>query len=80
MTLVLHERVGHEGRRPSPYSWRIRYALAHKGLAVDYRPTRFADVDGIERLSGQRLVPVLVDGAVVVSDSWRARRRPMSTI
>ena len=62
MTLILHERVGLDGRRPSPFSWRIRYALAHKGVAVEYRPTRFADVDAIERLSGQRMVPVLVDG------------------
>ena len=27
MALIFFERVGHEGRRPSPFSWRIRYAL-----------------------------------------------------
>ena len=32
MALVFHERVGLDGRRISPFSWRIRYALAHKGL------------------------------------------------
>lgn len=69
--LILHERVGLEGRRPSPFSWRIRYALAHKGVAVEYRPTRFSDVEAIQRLSGQRMVPVLVDGDRVVADSWR---------
>ncbi|WP_158921338.1 glutathione S-transferase N-terminal domain-containing protein [Acidisphaera sp. S103] len=70
MDLTVCERVGHEGRRPSPFSWRIRYALAHKQVRVAYRPTRFSEVDMIERLSGQRLVPVLVHDGVVVCDSW----------
>ncbi len=74
MTLVFHERVGHEGRRPSPFSWRIRYALAHKGLldtpAVEVRPTRFADRPAIEALSGQRFVPVIEHAGRVVHDSW----------
>jgi glutathione S-transferase len=68
--LVVYERVGHEGSRPSPFSWRIRYAIAHKQIEVEYRPTRFADVDIIEKLSGQRLVPVLMHDGVVVCDSW----------
>lgn len=70
MSLIFYERVGHEGRRPSPFSWRIRYALAHKGIEAEVRPTRFADVDTIKRLSGQHMVPVLVDGERVVHDSW----------
>ena len=32
MALIFHERVGLDGRRISPFSWRIRYAFAHKGL------------------------------------------------
>jgi glutathione S-transferase len=68
--LIVYERVGHEGCRPSPFSWRVRYALAHKQLAADYRPTRFADVAMIQELSGQRFVPVLVDDGTVVHDSW----------
>lgn len=70
MGLILYERVGHEGRRPSPFSWRIRYALTHKGVDVTYIPTRFAEVETIRRLSGQHMVPILVDGDRVVSDSW----------
>ena len=35
MSLIFYERVGYEGRRPSPFSWRIRYALAHKGVDFD---------------------------------------------
>lgn len=74
MSLVFHERVGFEGRRPSPFSWRIRYALAHKGLLdtpeVDVRPARFADRPRIEALSGQRFVPVIEHAGRVVADSW----------
>jgi hypothetical protein len=50
---------GLNGRRISPFSWRIRYALAHKGLEPEVVPTRFADVGRIRALSGQELVPVL---------------------
>lgn len=74
MSLVFHERVGFEGRRPSPFSWRIRYALAHKGLLdtpeVEVRATRFADRPRIEALSGQRFVPVIEHRGRVVHDSW----------
>ena len=68
--LVFHERVGLEGRCISPFSWRIRYALAHKGLDPEVRLTRFADVERIRALSGQELVPILEDGDRVVHDSW----------
>lgn len=70
MTIVMYERVGFEGRRPSPFSWRIRYALAHKGIDVEFRPTRFADVSTIEKLSGQKFVPIVVDASRVIHDSW----------
>jgi glutathione S-transferase len=71
MTIVMYERVGFEGRRPSPFSWRIRYALTHKGVDVEYRPVRFADVETIRRLSGQDFVPIIVDGSHTIHDSWR---------
>jgi glutathione S-transferase len=70
MSLVIYERVGHEGCRPSPFSWRVRYALAHKNLAAEFRQTRFADVETIRSLSGQKFVPILLDGETVVYDSW----------
>lgn len=74
MALVMYERVGFEGRRISPFSWRIRFAMAHKNADVEYIPTRFADVDKIEKLSGQKLVPILVDGSKVIHDSWNIAR------
>lgn len=71
MTVTLYERVGgSDDHRPSPFSWRARYALAHKGIAVDaHVPVPFRDKD-IIAFSGQGLVPVLVDGETVVADSW----------
>jgi glutathione S-transferase len=70
MGLIFHERVGLDGRRISPFSWRIRYALAHKGLDPEVIPTRFADVARIRGLSGQDLVPIIEDAGRVVHDSW----------
>lgn len=70
MTLTMYERIGYEGRRPSPFSWRIRYALAHKGVEPQFRHVRFADVETIRALSGQQFVPIITDGDRVVHDSW----------
>lgn len=56
-------------RRFSPYCWRIKMALAHKGLEVTTVPWRFTDKDAIA-FSNQIRVPVLVDGDRVVTDSW----------
>jgi glutathione S-transferase len=70
MTLVLHERIGLDGRRISPFSWRVRYALAHKGLDPVVVPTRFADVERIRGLSGQHYTPIIEDNGQVVHDTW----------
>ncbi|TAK48976.1 MAG: glutathione S-transferase family protein [Xanthobacteraceae bacterium] len=56
-------------RRFSPYCWRIKMALAHKGLEVETIPWRFTDKDVIG-FSHQGRVPVLLDGERVVWDSW----------
>jgi glutathione S-transferase len=54
--------------RFSPYCWRTKLALAHKGLTAETIPWRFTEKEKIA-FSGQKLVPVLVDGETVVSDS-----------
>lgn len=70
-SLVLYELAGRDADlRFSPHCWKIRYALAHKGLAADCRPWRFTDKEAIAA-SGQGSVPVLADGDRVISDSWR---------
>ncbi|WP_240932621.1 glutathione S-transferase N-terminal domain-containing protein [Pelagibius litoralis] len=55
--------------RFSPYCWRAKMALAHKGLAVETIPWRFTEKDSIA-FSGQERVPVLLDGENTVTDSW----------
>ena len=70
MGLTFYERIGFEGRRPSPFSWRIRYALAHKGVPFDVHPVRFADVETIRRLSGQHFTPIIDDDGKVVNETW----------
>jgi len=59
-----------DDRRFSPYCWRAKMALKHKGLEFETIPWRFTDKDVIA-FSGQGLVPVLVDGEHTVHDSWR---------
>lgn len=70
MTMVLYELVGKNDHRFSPYAWRTRMALAHKGLKAETVPCRLTDKDKIA-FSGQEKVPVLKDGDTVVSDSWK---------
>ncbi|MCW5751749.1 MAG: glutathione S-transferase family protein [Alphaproteobacteria bacterium] len=68
--ITLFELAGAEpDRRFSPYCWRSRMALAHKGLEVEGVPWRFVEKERIA-MSGQGAVPVLVDGGKVVHDSW----------
>jgi glutathione S-transferase len=70
MSIVLYDLAGADPDvRFSPYCWRTRFALAHKGLPVETMPWRFTDRDTIA-FSGQGRVPVIRDGESVVSDSW----------
>ncbi len=55
--------------RPSPYCWRIRMALAHKGLRFQAVPWRAVEKDRIAK-SGGGTVPVLVDGDLWLGESW----------
>ena len=70
MTRLLYDLAGAEPeRRFSPYCWRVKLALKHKGLDFDTVPWRFTVKDVIA-FSGQSRVPVLVDSERTVSDSW----------
>src|SRR5438445_154750 len=62
MTLKLYDLAGADlQRRFSPYCWRIRLALAHKGLAVETIPWRFVDKAAIAP-SGEGKAPALRAG------------------
>jgi glutathione S-transferase len=54
--------------RFSPFCWRTKLALVHKGLDFESIPWRFTEKQEIA-FSGQQLVPVLVDGEKTVTDS-----------
>jgi glutathione S-transferase len=60
---------------------RVALAAGHKGVAIEWVDVDPGDRAAIREVSGQTLVPVLVDGDEVVSDSpvivdWLERRFP----
>lgn len=74
MTIRLFELCGTDpGRVFSPYCWRIRMALAHKGLAFESVPWRFTQQDALAFARHDK-VPVLVDGDRVVVESFDIAR------
>ncbi len=80
MNLKLFELVGTDTSRPfSPYCWRARLALAHKGLSADSIPWCFTEKGAIAP-HGSEKVPVLLDDDKAVAEgrydllTERARR------
>ena len=67
--IILYDLAGADGRRFSPYCWRIRMALAHKRLACKTVATRFTDIPSIAD-SKQKTVPVIEDAGGIIADSW----------
>jgi glutathione S-transferase len=56
--------------RFSPYAWRVKMALAHKGLMWEEIACLFTEKDRLPQ-PNSGTVPVLVDNGKVVSDSWK---------
>ena len=69
MSIVLYDLAARDGRRMSPFCWRTKLALAHKGLDFQAVPTRFTEIAGICG-GGQKTVPVIEDGGRTIADSW----------
>jgi glutathione S-transferase len=68
--ITLYELAGaDENCRFSPFVWRIRLALAHKGLDPKCQPMRFLEKEIIAP-SGSKTVPVINDDGHWVADSW----------
>ena len=71
MSLKLYDLTGADPKvRFSPFCWRVRLALAHKGLGVETIPWHLTEKDKIA-FTGQGEVPVLLDGSHFVHDSWK---------
>jgi glutathione S-transferase len=70
MSITLYDLAGAEAdRRFSPYCWRTKMAMAHKGVPFETIPWRFTDKETIA-FSGQPRVPVIVDDGRTIADSW----------
>lgn len=71
MTLVLYDLAGRDPAvRFSPYCWRIKLALAHKGLAHEARPWRFTDKASIAQ-AGSKTTPVIDHDGHWLGESWK---------
>ena len=67
--LRLYELALGNGVSASPFVWRVKYALAHKGLSAEPVPLAFLDIPTV--LGGRfRTVPILEIGDEAVVDSW----------
>jgi glutathione S-transferase len=65
----LYELVLENGRSASPYVWRIRYALAHKGVPFECVPIGFTEIPKV--LGGRfKTVPVIEHGDTILAESW----------
>ncbi len=65
----LFELVLENGRSSSPFVWRIRYALAHKGLPFESVPVGFTEIPSV--FGGRfKTVPVIEHEGAMVADSW----------
>lgn len=74
MTRTLYDLCGCDERlRFSPYCWRVRMALAHKGLEFDTIAWRFEDKEALAFADYDK-VPVLCDNGQVVTDSFEIMR------
>jgi glutathione S-transferase len=69
VAITMYDLAGTEAnRRFSPFCWRTKMALAHKGLAVETIPWRFTEKHKLPKPNNER-VPVIVDDGRVVHDS-----------
>ena len=69
MSIILYDLAGAEAdRRFSPFCWRSKMALAHKGIEAETVPWRFTEKDKLPQPNAGR-VPVIVDNGEVVHDS-----------
>src|SRR5690348_3093507 len=65
----LYELVLANGRSASPFVWRIRYALAHKGIAYESVPLGFIQIP--EVFGGRfKTLPVIEHGDRMMAESW----------
>ncbi|UYN97523.1 MAG: glutathione S-transferase N-terminal domain-containing protein [Enhydrobacter sp.] len=67
--ITLYDLVFDKDVRPSPFCWRAKLALKHKGLSWRDEPLGFTEKVKIA-FANSTTVPVIHDGTRVVKDSW----------
>lgn len=68
-TIKLYDLVLASGVTLSPFVWRTKFAIRHKGFEIDDIPTSYMGIKTIIDGTYKRL-PVIDDGGVIVPDSW----------
>jgi glutathione S-transferase len=71
--ITLYDLAFDKDLRPSPYCWRAKLALKHKGLTWRDEPCGFSEKQKIA-FAGSQTYPVIHDGTTVVKDSWAIAR------
>lgn len=70
MTIQIYELCGDDPKHLfSPHCWKVRMAVAHKGLPWETVPVPFTKVASIEGGESRR-IPVIRDGETVVEESY----------
>ncbi|VAX08051.1 Lignin beta-ether hydrolase [hydrothermal vent metagenome] len=68
--MKLYELVGKDKTQGfSPYVWRARMALAHKGLKVEMVPLTFSEISELAGANA-KTVPILEHNGGFITDSW----------
>jgi glutathione S-transferase len=67
--ITLYDLLFDKDLRPSPFCWRAKLAMKHKGLVWRDEPCGFGDKQKIAFAQSQTY-PVIHDGTKVVKDSW----------
>jgi len=68
MPIILYDLACANNRRPSPFCWRVKYALAHKGLEFDTIPVKFTEIR--KYFDGQfNTLPTIDDNGKIINDS-----------
>ena len=67
--ITLYDLTFANDRRPSPYCWRAKLALKHKGMKWRDEPCGLMEKQKIAFAQSQTF-PVIHDGTKVVKDSW----------
>ena len=69
--MKLYELVGRDRTNGfSPFVWRIKLALAHKGIAFETVPLHFTNIKEVLKFADAKTVPILQDGENIITDSW----------